>query len=60
MLTLNSLRTQLSHTVSNQKLNFIVFSFYKGKAEITAVEARVHLRVEVYPILPKKRQDSQF
>lgn len=46
MLSLNSLRTQFSHTVSNQTLNFAVFSLYKGKAGITSVEAIVHLRVE--------------
>lgn len=58
MLTLNSLRTQFSHTVSNQTLNFTVLSFYKGKDE--AIEAIAHLRVEVYSMLPQKHQDSQF
>lgn len=60
MLTLNFLRTQLSHRVSNQTRNSAVFSFYKGKTEITSVEAIVHLRVEAYQILPQKHQGSQF
>lgn len=60
VLTLNSLKTQLSQTVSNQTPNFTRFSFYKGNAEITAVEAIVHLRIEVYPVLPQKHQGSPF